>query len=498
MRPFLRPLPRHIGSKLPRVNNNIIHRWFPDQHIQLCRKADAYHYTTTRQLDYPPPPIRYIKVPPPPTLPKRGDDDSEGSQNVSHRPIRFQTPREPAPQTPHPPDETKTAKVKALVSQGHLFDSTSLEPLIVARELRNACKCESCVHPSDRQRNYHFADIPEDIGIESYEVDAEGTYSVRWKNDVPGFENHVSLYTKSDITEAADPSRKYGHSVLTRPLFLWRSEDLDLDALSMSYESVMGKSEGLANILNQLSTYGLAFVTSVPKDEASVRDIAERIGILRNTFYGPTWDVRSVTDAKNVAYTSRNLGFHMDLLYMREPPGFQLLHCLENTCEGGHSRFVDTFKALDVLVSQRGQGSLKSLANRRIAYEYSNDGAYYYGVKPIVAMGTHPSVYENAENPHVLRHLSRIYWSPPFVAPNMRLDGDSGKHSLQTVKAFAEVLESPELVLTTKLSPGTCVIFDNLRVAHARTAFDTSAGHRCLKGAYVDSQDLRSRQAAVC
>lgn len=80
-----------------------------------------------------------------------------------------------------------------------------------------------------------------------------------------------------------------------------------------------------------------------------VEAIAIRIGPLRNTFYGSTFDVRIVLEAKNVVYTNQFLGFHMDLMYMNKPPGYQLLYCLENSCSRGESLFVDTFSAAKVI-----------------------------------------------------------------------------------------------------------------------------------------------------
>lgn len=75
----------------------------------------------------------------------------------------------------------------------------------------------------------------------------------------------------------------------------------------------------LHGVLEQLQRYGIAVVRGVPTqktgdEECDLRELAESIGQLRNTFYGETWDVKNVPDAKNVAYTNLNLGLHMDLL----------------------------------------------------------------------------------------------------------------------------------------------------------------------------------------
>ena len=41
------------------------------------------------------------------------------------------------------------------------------------------------------------------------------------------------------------------------------------------------------------------------------------------------------------------------------------------------------------------------------------------------------------------------------------------------------------------------MIFDNLRVLHARNAFDNNSGHRWLRGCYVDGQDVASKEMSM-
>ncbi len=55
----------------------------------------------------------------------------------------------------------------------------------------------------------------------------------------------------------------------------------------------------------------------------------------------------------------------------------------------------------------------------------------------------------------------------------------------------AQQLARPELALTLRLSPGDCLIFDNTRVLHGRTAF-TGTGDRLLQGCYADLDGLAS------
>ena len=58
-------------------------------------------------------------------------------------------------------------------------------------------------------------------------------------------------------------------------------------------------------------------------------------------------------------------------------------------------------------------------------------------------------------------------------------------------RQFAELIYDPSAQVTFKLDPGDCVIFDNTRILHARTAFD-SGGGRHLQGCYADLDSLAS------
>jgi hypothetical protein len=72
--------------------------------------------------------------------------------------------------------------------------------------------------------------------------------------------------------------------------------------------------EGLYKTLKQLFDYGIVFLNKVPAEDRMVTEVAEKIGNIRESFYGRDFDVKSVAKSTNIAYTSLYLGFHMDLL----------------------------------------------------------------------------------------------------------------------------------------------------------------------------------------
>jgi gamma-butyrobetaine dioxygenase len=63
---------------------------------------------------------------------------------------------------------------------------------------------------------------------------------------------------------------------------------------------------------------------------------------------------------------------------------------------------------------------------------------------------------------------------------------------------WAALLARPDRQLNLRLAPGDCLIFDNTRILHARTAFGRSASpRRHLQGCYADLDGLASTLAVL-
>ncbi|KAL1975915.1 hypothetical protein VTN31DRAFT_4307 [Thermomyces dupontii] len=354
-------------------------------------------------------------------------------------------------------------------------------------QLRDSCGCRQCVDPHSKQRNFHIADIPADIrpaNMRWVHVKNGQSLRVKWASDVPGFDDsHISYFHARQLVGPGSPTRK-GLPV-ARHRKLWDREIMEKNQYWISYEDYMNDDSQFAKAMRALSLYGLLFVKDIPDSREMVEKIATRMGPLRNSFYGNTWDVRSVPEAKNVAYTNKDLGFHMDLLYMTNPPGFQLLHCLRNSAEGGESLFSDSFRA----VRKLNRKDFGVLSMTELPYHYIQPDHRYYNTWRVIET-------ERKFNRSVIKHVN---YSPPFQAPLPRFGSSTlgWPRKVRDLHAalnnFRAELENESNVFRLKLKPGECVIFENRRVVHSRTAFDTSSGERWLAGTYVDEQDVMSK-----
>ncbi|KAL3467325.1 hypothetical protein BJX64DRAFT_167705 [Aspergillus heterothallicus] len=354
--------------------------------------------------------------------------------------------------------------------------------------LRDGCKCPKCVDRHSKQRNFRSSDIPVHITPKSCTWDGE-TLTLTWNQDVPGFaSNHVTKYNAADLYYPWELQWTWGATGPERRRQNWDGQEMKAMQHWISYNDYMYDDEKFTVAMRNLSTLGLVFVKNIPDSREMVEKIATRMGPLRNSFYGSTWDVRTVPEAKNVAYTSQFLGYHMDLMYMKDPPGFQLLHCLRNSCDGGESLFLDAFKVAGKIRLYEPD-LFNKLKNTNITYEYQHKDQSYQNTWPVFEVS--PCV-----NPHT--GVTHVNYSPPFQGPGTPRPNEKSsitreREELKALQKLAMAFDNRRNHFELKLNPGECVIFENRRVLHARREFNTNRGERWLAGAYVDEDAMLSR-----
>ncbi|KAK3686764.1 hypothetical protein LTR37_019479 [Vermiconidia calcicola] len=407
--------------------------------------------------------------------------------------------------------------------------------------LRDLCQCSACIHHSTRQKLYSTADIPRDIQAQTITPNQSmpGVCDIRWDRDVPGFGSQHTTSIDADMLRGIgrDGATPGPFQSSLAPQTLWDAES-SRNLPDFEYDAYMKDDATLYKAIVQLRTHGLVFLTDVSESEKAVSSIAERIGSVKSTFYGYTWDVRTVPSAINAAYTSSDLGFHTDLLYFQNPAHVQLLHCMQSSSSGGASVFADALKcAIDLY--QADVDAFSVLATLPVNYHYKHpDSNLYSATKPVFDTrplrigdvfykslpefleawgrlrqgGTRPDL----PSVDVVDCLEKINWGPPFLAP-FSLHAES----MEQVRSFSSATTTPpreclnrkvedwhaaaakfsavlhrEANLHERLmKPGECVLFDNTRVLHARKGFEAGdvGKARWLRGAYVDKEPYLSR-----
>ncbi|KAL8342344.1 hypothetical protein RB601_005017 [Gaeumannomyces tritici] len=362
--------------------------------------------------------------------------------------------------------------------------------------LRDSCRCSSCVDPSSGQKNFETCDIPASLMVDAQSVLPDGSLEVRWADDfLSGGAAHHSVYPVSLVARAAAAAASATSSVIMAggprvSRTAWDRKSFGAQASFIPYVDWVKGGDEFWRGFAELARLGLVFIRGVPESEAAVEEIARPIGHLQTTFYGKTWDVVSKPQAENVAYTNVFLGLHQDLLYMKDPPRLQLLHCLANSCEGGESLFSDGVRAAEA-VRAADPAQFALLRDAPVRYHYDKNGYWYEWSRPVVTLAADGS-----------GAVDSIGWSPPFqdhfLPPPMPAGaGDPLEDWRAAARRFRDAACAPDAMFEYKMEPGECVIFDNMRVLHGRRQFNVTSGKRWLKGTYVQEQVMLSKLAQM-
>jgi gamma-butyrobetaine dioxygenase len=222
---------------------------------------------------------------------------------------------------------------------------------------------------------------------------------------------------------------------------------------------------------------GFVILRGVPTAPGSVLDVARVFGFPRETNFGVIFDVRSVPDASDLAYTGLALAPHTDNPYRDPVPGVQLLHCLANRSSGGKSTLVDGL-AVALALRDRDPDAYRILSETPVRFAYTHADTHLVDHAPIIEHDAGGQIVG-------IRFSPKLDFVP-------LLDEAALEAFYRARRMLNTMLVSPEFEIRFLLDAGDLVMFDNRRLLHGRTAFDPREGLRHLQGCYIDIDSPRS------
>ncbi|PVZ97613.1 hypothetical protein BB558_006416 [Smittium angustum] len=359
--------------------------------------------------------------------------------------------------------------------------------------LRDNCRCPKCIHATNRQKLHSTGEIsldvsPQRISVEKDPVTQKAKLVIQWngsglRREVIGDNggDHVSEY-EIDWLQKNLAIRESSELVMPYTLpqnQLWTGSEYEKSFEFVDYDALMNTTEGFKHLLRNLSLYGLAFIKNAPTNDQEVALIAERFGPIMETFYGRTWDVKSVQNSTNIAYTDLYLGQHMDLCYYESPPGIQFLHCLVNEVTGGESMFVDSYKAASVFCEKYPEEA-KILESTKVNFHYDHESTYMHN--------QHYTLSRDR-----FGQINSVFYAPPFQGPIEFGNPEEVPKFYDAFTKFEKIIEDPSFTFTYKLKEGEVAAFANRRVLHSRKGFDSTSGNRHYKGTYLRLDEFNDR-----
>jgi gamma-butyrobetaine dioxygenase len=331
--------------------------------------------------------------------------------------------------------------------------------------LRERCRDAATLDLHTQQRLQDPSDFDLNLRVLALAQSSPGVFRIKFSD------GHEATFRAEDIlTEAALASnshdcpmpRLWDGTLADLPRMRWREDPAATELMSW---------------LEAFLTLGFVIFEGVPTEPQTVLKVGAAFGFVRETNFGPLFDVRSTPNATDLAYTSLSLDPHTDNPYRSPVPGIQLLHCLANETTGGQSTLVDGFAVAEALRRTQPR-AFEIMSSTPVRFRYIDaDTELTASAAPIEL--------------DVTGALKAIHFSPrldfvPLFAPDV-LDA-----YFRARREFDQRLRAAEFEIRFLLRAGDLVMFDNCRLLHGRTGFDPSQGLRHLQGCYIDIDGPRS------
>jgi [2-(trimethylamino)ethyl]phosphonate dioxygenase len=336
--------------------------------------------------------------------------------------------------------------------------------------LRDHCQMPISRSPANGQRLFNITDIPTDIRIADVKLDNQSMlvefspgghrseFDLTWLRD--------NCYCRNQQDDDRSEANKQ----------LWHGLSFDEGLPRCNYRDFCAQTEHRRAALRAVSDFGFVLLDDVDCEPGEVLRVIGQFGFVRETNYGPLFEVRTTVNPTNLAFTNLGLGCHLDNPYRDPVPGLQLLHCLESSTTGGESILQDGFMAASTLRVENPE-HFATLSHTWINFRFRDGSADLRSRVPFIEVNDRDEIVK-------VRFNNRSIDTLKLPSETMRKFYPAYRH-------YAEILERENLQIVFKLQAGELMLFDNTRVLHARKAYSAS-GNRHLQGAYSDLDGLYS------
>ncbi|SDF67017.1 MULTISPECIES: TauD/TfdA family dioxygenase [Thalassobaculum] len=341
---------------------------------------------------------------------------------------------------------------------GHLWiERNGRRVPLVPLWLRERSEAPEQMDLNSHQRTYDPTRLPADLRIEDAQADGSGV--------TLGFsDGHRCRFELEWL--AVEAGLAPDPAALPDPI-AWTSDTITPPSASWS---ALSEPSVMQSLLDGFFASGFAILRDTPTQEDSLLDIARRFGPIRETNWGVLFNVRTEAQASDLAYTGLALTAHSDNPYRRAVPAIQFLHCLENGATGGDSTLADGV-AIAAALKRDAPEAYSVLTRLPVTFRYRSATVDDRATAPMIDV-------DEGGRLRAIRLSTRLDF-PPAADPEMLALFFEGRRRL------AAYAEDPAFQIRFKLAPGDCLVMDNHRTLHGRTAF-AEDGRRFLQGCYID------------
>ena len=333
--------------------------------------------------------------------------------------------------------------------------------------------CASSWDAETQERVYDILEEPDNLKPKTAHVEGS-TLAIEWPD------GHQSRYELAWLarwhSKNGEPCLGHG-DLAQRQRKPWYADHY-AQVKRFSFPELVAQPAKVADWTEALLDEGIALLTEMPNSNEGLQQACELIGVVRASFSGYTFDVRTEANPVNLAYTNKALELHTDLPPEELAPGIQFLHCRVNDAIGGESLFVDACSVAQAFRAEYPD-YFNLLTELKVPFRYTTNFQDVRARQVIIELDPHNGEVSGI---HFSQHLADVFDFPPDVMDEF----------YPAFRKFGQMLQDPQYLMRFRLNAAECIVFDNHRVVHGRTSFVAGSGARHLRGCYVDRNEMRS------
>jgi gamma-butyrobetaine dioxygenase len=226
---------------------------------------------------------------------------------------------------------------------------------------------------------------------------------------------------------------------------------------------------------------GFVVLSGMPREPDAVLAVAQSIGAVRDTGRGQVVDLKGRPDRPPQPRMARPRAVCTAAPFRDPLLTVMVLGCLDDGGDGAESVLADGFRAAATLRAEH-PARFAVLVGTAVTFARTDARADLRATRPVISVDPRGRIREV--------HLASSYLSP------LRGLASDIVAFYDAYRSFVQLLGNPQLTLTFPLRPGDCLILDNTRILHGRTAH-TDTGHRHMQRCWTDLDGLASSLAVL-
>ena len=332
--------------------------------------------------------------------------------------------------------------------------------------LLHACTCQKCGLSIKGVRQQRLTDYPARPALEDVWVQND-TLHIDWGD------GHKSSYSGKWLRghRLSDLGRTE-----RRPLPTIWGADLTLSD-PLSYEKVATDPPENLLMLESIRDLGFVKLCGVPVEASMTEEIPALVGKRRETNYG-IYELKAKANPEITGDMAVGLAPHTDEMYRIDPPAITFFHVIQPSHMGGDSTLVDGLRLAQRLGNEN-PNALRTLCEIPARFHRELDEGRHFDLQA--------PIFRQDENGRITGiRLNDRCMAPVDATPN---DTERFYDSLRLLLA---IIYSGEETIQLRIEAGQMLIFNNHRLLHGRTAFDSTSG-RHVRIVHVDLDEFHSR-----